>query len=74
MRGGGGVSGARAPRHRGYLPPGSAADGAGHGPGVIVVGAGRAHPLARVVRVWQRERGAGRVAHLPAAARQLVDI
>ena len=33
------------------LGPGSAADGAGRGPGVVVVGAGGAHPLARVVSV-----------------------
>ena len=62
---------------RGHLPrpgPGRAADGADRGPGVIIVGAGGAHPLARVVSVRQRERGAGRVTGLPLPARQLVDI
>ena len=69
---GGGVARGGARRHS--PRPGSAANGAGRGPGVVVVGAGGAHPLTRVVSVREGERGTGWVTGLPPPARQLVDI
>ena len=71
VRGAGGVAGAL--NAGGDLLPGGPAEGAGGGPGEVVVGAGGARPLARVVRVGQGEGGAGGVVganHLV----QLVDI
>jgi len=57
-----------------YFLPWSAADGAGGGPGVVVVGAGRACPLSRCVFVGEGHGGTGRVTGITMSFIQFVDI